>query len=179
MGRMGHLGDSVPEKGQAYETNPISGGPTGPHHSSIPLFQHSRPLPIVRNKAKLGQAGVSGGQDVGTSAGQMRQTNPIGRRAARGASPLWAKSYGELDIQRTSARQSQLPEAGHRGGVHPSGGPRDLEQTIASGARQSAAVCRHHPTGPATGQSRCLGCRRGVDSSSGAADTKGRMNANE
>jgi hypothetical protein len=35
------------------------------------------------------------------------------------------------------------------------------------------------PRGLATGQSRCLGCRRGVDSSSGPADTKGRMNANE
>jgi len=38
------------------------------------------------------------------------------------------------------AKQSQLPEAGHRGGVRLSACPTDLEQTIASGARQSAPV---------------------------------------
>ena len=32
------------------------------HYSSIPLFQHSNPMPIMRNKPKLGQDGSSGGQ---------------------------------------------------------------------------------------------------------------------
>ncbi len=47
----------------------------------------------------------------------MRQTNPIRTGAMGGVSPVWAMSYGVLYMQRTAAKQSQLPEAGHRGGV--------------------------------------------------------------
>ncbi len=69
------------------ETNPISGGP------DTPPFQCSTPVPIVQNKAKLGQDGTSGGtapwggvsgarqtrfRSVRSGAGgQLRKTNPI------------------------------------------------------------------------------------------------------
>jgi hypothetical protein len=36
---------------------------------------------IMRNKAKLGRTGASGGQDGGTSVGQMRQTKPIEKKS--------------------------------------------------------------------------------------------------
>jgi hypothetical protein len=46
------------------------------------------------------------------------QTNPICTGAIWRASPLWTKSYGESDMQRTSAKQSQF-RAGHGRAIVP------------------------------------------------------------
>jgi hypothetical protein len=54
-----------------------------PGYPTIPLFQRSNPMPIVRNKA-----------------------NPP--RAVRRASTFRTKSYGTLDTQKASAKQSQF-----------------------------------------------------------------------
>ncbi len=54
------------------------------HRSTIPLFHHSSPMPVVRNKANSAQA-------------------------TRRTSTLWDKSYDELDTQPGSAKQSQFP----------------------------------------------------------------------
>jgi hypothetical protein len=117
----------------------------------------------VRNKAKLGKAWVSGGQDRGTSRGQMRQTNPIPGRAG------WDRASR---TRAYCAKQTQFAGSNvqNEANFDPSGGPRGSE---------SAAVCRRHLAGPATGQSRCPGCRRGVDSWSVPADADGPMNTNE
>jgi hypothetical protein len=91
-------------EGQLCETNPICRLPRWggqdrlcetkpiwpaeiPQHSSIPLFQHSNPMPIVRNKAncpKRGTEAVSRGRAEAmnveqTIASGARQSAPIGR----------------------------------------------------------------------------------------------------
>ncbi len=88
------------------QTNPISAGML-PQYSTIPSFQRSSPgspvqtKPIRRRRPETDAVG-------GSPQGQPRQTNPISRRRAGGASVLWKRSYGELDMQQTSAKQSQL-----------------------------------------------------------------------
>ena len=91
---------------QICKTNPIPGG-RDTHHSSIPLFQGSSPMPVAQNEPncpKRGteavsggagwvegcctnkpnschyadqEIGVPGGQDPTLQGGQLRQTNPI------------------------------------------------------------------------------------------------------
>jgi hypothetical protein len=84
---------------------------------------------IVRNKANL-PAGTKMGagrrsDQRGHGSSLLRQTNPICRRRA------W----------KTIVKARGLGDATRQADA------RDLEQTIASGARQSAAVCRPHPWG--------------------------------
>ncbi len=66
--------------------------------------------PIWRRRPETGAVG-------GSPRGELCETNPIPCRWGRGASPLWKRSYGELDMQQASERRTQLPEAAHRGGV--------------------------------------------------------------
>jgi len=131
----------------------------------------------------------------GRGAWGLVQTNPIPALMPirRSAFPGGQIVRNKANLLRGGGRPSPRPPAltmppggRSRGPIlqnepnfRPSGRPRDLEQTIASGARQPVTVCRPQPTGPATGQSRCLGCRRGVDSPSVPADADGPMNTNE
>jgi hypothetical protein len=59
--------------------------------------------PIARNEPNFADQRASGGQTC--------ETNPICTGVMRGASPVWAKVYGQMDMQRTSAKQSQFQDA--------------------------------------------------------------------
>jgi hypothetical protein len=91
------------------------GGLREPHYSSILSFHHPRPMPIVRNKAKLGRAGLSGGRDAGRAQGNCaKQTQflPLcrsgDRRSREGrlceTKPIPAGSLGPVH----RAKQSQF-----------------------------------------------------------------------
>jgi hypothetical protein len=64
------------------------------------------------NKAKLGQAGVSGEQDGGTGAGQMRQTNPIpGRPTGPYHSTIPLFHHSSVPIRRRSCQTKPIHPA--------------------------------------------------------------------
>ncbi len=98
---------------QSCETNPISPARTAPEARGAGEFCETKPIP-----ARRGAAGGSGFPlSPPCSPGQLRQTNPISGSGKEEASVLPERSYGELYTSRALAKQSQLPEAGHRGGV--------------------------------------------------------------
>ncbi len=58
------------------EPNSGRGGRREPQYSGVPSFHHSSPMPIVRNKPKLGRAGISGGRDGGDERRANAQNKP-------------------------------------------------------------------------------------------------------
>jgi hypothetical protein len=63
-------------RGPNVQNEPNFAEPAGriPHHSTVPSFQYSNPIPIMQNEAKLGQAGTSGGRR--DREGPMAQNEP-------------------------------------------------------------------------------------------------------
>ena len=110
----------------------VSGGPRYPsialfHYSTISLFHHSSPKRVVRNKANSAEA--------------------AGR-----ASTWWKTSYGELNMQGTSAKQSQFPHRPQwaRAPKAAAGGDKRAKRSqfpprADAMGLESATVCRPHP----------------------------------
>jgi hypothetical protein len=104
--------------------------------------------------------------------GQLRQTNPIrwcgleGKDRACETKPNLGR-MGHLGDSVSEKGQScetklgAMPTALRR---HVLPTESDMSTRRRHGTRQSSPVGRRHPTGPATGQSRCRGRRREVDS---------------
>ncbi len=115
--------------------------------------------PIVRNKPNLPQMGR---EDHARAFGLDHATHQEGRppnkancaEAAGRASTWWKKSYGELNIQETSARQSQFPPDGHgqRAGGRAGGGTYRAKRSQFASARPQEAplgpVVQTKPIGP-------------------------------
>ncbi len=113
------------------KTNPIPGGrDTPPFYCSI-----IPPCP----------AGPGGTPPEGPGTGVVVQTNPICRRPRQGASTVREKSYGELDMQKASTKQSQFPAV--PGGTGPQG--RGTREKCAKQS-QKAVVGRQWPAGGCT-----------------------------
>ncbi len=76
-----------------------------PHRSSIPLSQHSSPMPIVQNKANFPHTDGNGRRPPGSSV-RNKANSP---RGSGRASALREKGYGEWNRQEASEKQSQSP----------------------------------------------------------------------
>ncbi len=90
-------------------------------YPSVLLFYHST-IPgrcqLCKTKPNVGKQGYLGaGWVMACGTRRVVQTNPIFLRAKRRASALRERSYGDLYLQGAWEKQTQLPEAGHRGGV--------------------------------------------------------------
>jgi hypothetical protein len=152
-------------EGQMCKTKPIS--------ARIKMRKTNPICPRRAGKTIAKASGLDDATPQGTNAqnepnfhgGRSRHAEPVVRnkanssQAARRASPLWKGSYGELDIQDASAKQSQFPR-GQEG--------RGLESLAVPVARQSVRneanfgrdqMCKTKPICPRA-------CRKGPGSAS-------------
>jgi hypothetical protein len=91
--------DGGTSAGQMRQTNPIRGRPTGPFHSSIPLFQHSSPMPSCETKPIPDRAGWDGAS--GTRDERAKQSRFPALSGGTGPGGTWALY-----------KQSQFPAGG-------------------------------------------------------------------
>jgi hypothetical protein len=73
-----------------------------PHHSTIPSFQRSNPMAIVRNKPNWAPG------QTGPWLEQIVRNKPNSPQASGRASALWKRSYAKSNLQMASEKQSQF-----------------------------------------------------------------------
>jgi hypothetical protein len=138
-------------EGKSRKTKPISGVRLGPEGETC------------ETKPNLGKPGCLGDRTGGRAQGRcVKQTQFPAGPAGTGPRERGPIAQNKPNLRGQMCRTKPIST-----------------RLVDRGVLESAAVCRRHLAGPATGQSRCPGCRRGVDSWSVPADADGPMNTNE